>query len=109
VNLTELQERRNAWVAHNFPEDCVEDSFEGMVEEMGELARARLKMRQGIRGAQVQANLDKEADAVADLVIFAAGYCSHRGWDFGELVRRVWEDEVEPRDWVRFPGNGRDS
>src|SRR5215471_1458732 len=89
-NLSVIQHERDYWVAHNFPHDRIEDSFMGMVEEMGELAHHLLKSRQGIRGGDV----DHEAeirDACADLVIFTMGIASHKGFDLGRVVDETWD------------------
>ena len=37
-------------------------------------------------------------DAVADIVIFLADYCSARGFDLESLVSETWA-EVRKRDW----------
>lgn len=104
MNLNELQQRRNAWVSHNFPEDELADSIMGAVEEMGELAHHYLKRKQGIRGDD-QTHFDGMTDAVADAVIFLAGVCTHLGVNFGDLVSETWA-EVERRNWQVNKGDG---
>jgi NTP pyrophosphatase (non-canonical NTP hydrolase) len=107
LQLTELQIERDKWIAHNFPNDEPVDSVLGAVEELGELAHAFLKHKQGIRGDA--ADLEAEmADAVADCVIYLAGVCSHLDLDFGVLVDNTWH-QVKQRDWVAYPENGVDS
>jgi NTP pyrophosphatase (non-canonical NTP hydrolase) len=107
VDLTEMQEQRDEWVARNFPEHGVEDSILGAVEEIGELAHAYLKQKQGIRGdpAEMEGMM---ADAVADCVIYLAGVCSYLGIEYGRLVEETW-NFVKQRDWVAYPENGVDS
>jgi NTP pyrophosphatase (non-canonical NTP hydrolase) len=103
-SLRLIQVERDHWVAHNFPNDRIEDSFMGMVEEMGELAHHLLKSKQGIRGGDV----DHEAeirDACADLVIFMLGIASHKGFDLMDAILEAW-DEVRHRDWIKYPKNG---
>jgi len=102
VHLTDLQDERDAWIKHNFPNDELVDSIMGAVEELGELAHHYLKQKQGIRIAEHEKEM---ADAVADTVIFLAGVCSHLGLDYGVLVRDTWE-EVRKRDWQLYPVNG---
>lgn len=92
------------WRQRNFPNADATEQFEGMVEEIGELAKVRLKKKQGIR-SNITNEID-ETDAVADLIIYAMGYCSYMGWDIHEIVNRV-ADEVMERDWIKYPDTGR--
>jgi NTP pyrophosphatase (non-canonical NTP hydrolase) len=106
VHLTDLQDERDQWIKHNFPDDELIDSILGAVEELGELAHAHLKYKQGIRAMGTADEAEaKMADAVADCVIYLAGVCSHLGLDYGVLVRDTWE-EVRKRDWQLYPVNG---
>lgn len=76
-----------------------------MVEELGELAHAHLKSRQGIRGDKAH-HRAKAKDAVADLMIFIASYCNRMEIDLETVVTMVWA-EVKSRDWVKYPLTGR--
>lgn len=106
MNLSDLQSERNEWIEYNFPNDRVEDSIFGAVEELGELAHHFLKLRQGIRGDR-EMHEREMGDAVADCVIYLAGVCSWLDIDYGVLVRDTW-DIVRSRDWVMYPENGVD-
>lgn len=80
----------------------------GTVEELGELAGAVLKAEQGIRsGTSAAESKERVEDAVADLVIFLTSFCNTRKIDLESVVWNTWEQEVEPRDWVKFPKDGR--
>lgn len=105
-NVKELQDELHAWRMYNFPDCTPEDQFMGMVEEMGEIAHAMLKWKQGIRIENSIEATSKVRDGVADLTIFMMGLCSLFGWDFMELVASVARDEVMHRDWIRYPKNG---
>lgn len=107
MQLTTLQEERDRWIRHNFPRDELVDSILGAVEELGELAHAFLKEKQGIRGSNSELEAQM-ADAVADCVIYLAGVATHLGLDYGKLVQETW-DQVKQRDWVAYPENGVDS
>lgn len=105
IPINHMQQDRNAWVAYNFPDTPKDDSFYGMVEELGELAHHMLKRRQSIRGDGV----DHEAeirDACADLFIFMLGIATHEGFDLVEEIENTWM-QVRERDWVKFPHDGR--
>lgn len=104
LDLEQIQQERDEWVMHNFPHDRIEDSFMGMVEELGELAHHLLKSDQGIRGEGVDHQAEIK-DACADLVIFTLGIASHRGFVLAEEIDKVWH-QVRQRDWIRFPHNG---
>jgi hypothetical protein len=67
--LIELTPQVGAWSARNFPKGTVYDTFEGMMEELGELAHARLKGRQGIRGTPEEHH-EAEVDACCDMAIY---------------------------------------
>jgi NTP pyrophosphatase (non-canonical NTP hydrolase) len=103
LTLKQLQEEQKPWVKHNFPERLDYHPFLGLMEEVGELAHSHLKLLQGIR-----VNEDHHAkakDAVGDIVIFLADYCSARGYDLQECVEKTWA-EVKQRDWKTNKVNG---
>ena len=102
------------WVDHNFDRSDhaselgkrkATEQFLGVVEEVGELSHAILKQVQGIRGTDEEHDA-KQRDAVADIVIFLAGFCYRKGWNLEELILEVWK-EVRQRDWKTYPGKGR--
>lgn len=99
-----LQTKLHEWRQRNFPNANADEQFEGMIEEIGELAKVRLKKKQGIRSNLTSELAEK--DAIADLIIFTMGYCSYRGWDIHEVVNTVAEQVME-RDWIKYPDTGR--
>ena len=100
--LRRLQAEQVPWVKHNFGDRPSWMPLLGAVEELGELAHAHLKQAQGIR---VSENHDEKArDAVADIVIYLADYCSSRGFDLETLVMETW-DKVKLRDWKKDPAH----
>ncbi len=96
-----MQEEQVPWVEHNFPGRPSWMPLLGIMEELGELAHAHLKQAQGIRTEEDHDALAR--DAVADIVIFLADYCSARGFDLESLVKETWA-EVKKRDWKANPG-----
>lgn len=104
--LEQLCAEHSAWVEHNFGLGRTwEDPFMGLVEEVGELSRALLKQRQGIRGTREEHEAAAK-DAVGDIVTYLADLCARRGWDLPEIVRDTWE-AVRQRDWKAHPEDGR--
>jgi NTP pyrophosphatase (non-canonical NTP hydrolase) len=105
MNLAILQIEVGLWARKNFPKAEPIDPFLGMVEELGELAHAKLKMKQGIRGTPLehQANIE---DSIADLFIFAADYCERNNLNLDTIVTRTW-NQVKQRDWIKYPKNGK--
>lgn len=95
------------WTKKNFPEQEAFDCFMGVVEEVGELAHADLKKKQGIRG-DAEGHDAEARDAVGDIMIYLMGYCSKREWVMSEILEETWEKVVSKRDWVEYPGNGID-
>jgi NTP pyrophosphatase (non-canonical NTP hydrolase) len=110
LDFHELQLQQFAWVNHNFPDQLEDplrqdDSFIGMVEELGEIARSILKLRQGIRGTE-EKWLRERKDGVGDLVIFLCSFCNSYGLSLQECVETTWA-EVRERDWKKYPTTGR--
>lgn len=60
------------WIAHNFPDERLEISILGCIEEMGELVHAHIKEDQGIRGDAAQHQADAR-DAIGDLTVYLLG------------------------------------
>lgn len=108
MDLQSLQADHAIWLDHNFGQQRTNphQGLLGVVEEIGELAHAHLKLEQGIR--LNENHVAKARDAVGDLVIFLAGYCTCMGWDLAGCVSDAWA-EVSQRDWVKYPTNGRDA
>ncbi len=78
--------------------------FVGMVEEIGELAHALLKKRQGIRRNQ---DHDADArDAYGDLRVYGLDFCNRMMWVDNEVLLETW-DQVMKRDWVKDPVGGK--
>lgn len=101
-----LQTRLHLWRQKNFPDADAAQQFLGMVEELGELAHARLKHEQGIRDlGEIDEFEQAEQDALGDLLIYTLGYCSYRGLNLAHLVDDVAR-EVMKRDWIKYPENG---
>lgn len=108
IDLDLMQDLHKKWTDKNFPNQIADDCFKGIVEEVGELAHADLKKKQGIRGTAEE--LDAEArDAVGDIMIYLLGYCTQRGWKLSEVLQDTWGKVVSKRDWVKYPGNGIDN
>lgn len=108
MNLSQLQAEQKEWADRNFGTE--QESWKpllGALEELGELAHAHLKASQGIRGTSEEHRAAK-VDAVADVVVFLADYCSREGIDFAAAVSDTWA-KVRLRDWKANPQNGQES
>ncbi len=78
-----IQKEHRIWDEANFGVQDLEVYELGMIEEVGELAHAVLKRKQGIRNSEDHdANIK---DAVADIGIYLIGYCTEVGLDFYDL------------------------
>lgn len=103
LTFKQLQDEQRPWVAHNFPGRAAHIPLLGALEELGELAHAHIKAEQGIRVLE-----DHEAnakDAIGDVIVFLADYCTARGFDLQEIIETVWA-QVKQRDWRNDPANG---
>lgn len=72
--LQMLQQEAAEWTLRNFPGQKPYQPLFGVVEEVGELAEAL--------GGNAQEAI---FDAVADLYVFGANYCTHMGWNLAEV------------------------
>lgn len=104
-DLLKLQLEHAEWLRHNFPDYTPQQALMGMVEELGEIAHAQLKLEQNIRG-DAATHREELIDGVADLVIFLCGFCTLHDISLAAAVKEVWA-EVSQRDWIKFPKNGR--
>ena len=100
MDFARLQAEQRPWVEHNFGKRPSYWPLLGAVEEIGELAHAHLKAEQGIRTGEDHAANKK--DAVADIIIYLADYCSAEGIDLQSVVEETWA-EVKQRDWKKHP------
>lgn len=104
--IRELQKQHQLWADHNFPNQPPVEPLLGLVEEVGELSHARLKMVQGIRGmADGNAFREAERDAVGDIFVYLMSYCNASGLDLEAVVDDVW-GTVRKRDWRANPQDG---
>lgn len=103
LTFDKLQEEQKAWADRNFSKDTpFWHPLLGVVEEVGELAHVILKEIQNIRNVSVE----KEKDAVGDIVIYLVDFCSRRGYKLSEIVNNVW-NEVKKRDWKKNSKTGQ--
>lgn len=79
LDWAQLVKERDEWVAKNFPpyegEIPGNDSILGCIEELGELAHAHLKSKQGIRGS-TEAHDAAAKDAIGDVIVYLLGVIS---------------------------------
>lgn len=94
--LDMIQQQQKTWKEYNFPNNTDIDQFLGIVEEVGELAHAILKLRQGIR--LTEDHRAGERDAIGDIAIFLLGYCNDNNISLMEIIKETWST-VAPRDW----------
>ncbi len=99
LTFEKLQIEHISWSQSNFPDMKAYQCLLGIFEEVGELSHAHLKREQGIRGTE-QEHLERAKDAIGDIVIFLAGYCSKMGFDFQKVVAVTWTD-VRMRDYIK--------
>lgn len=104
ITLAQLQSENKEWADKNFPSRLPYYPLLGAVEELGELAHAHLKTLQGIRGTAAQHQADKE-DAIGDILVYLADYCSQNGIDMELALSRTW-DKVKRRDWNKDKMHG---
>jgi len=102
--MPELQYDIHKWRKKNFPNATSDQMIKGVMEELGELARADLKLEQNIRTNEDHE--EKMWDAIGDMCIFLMGFCSYKELDFMSCIINAW-DEVQQRDWQKNKENGK--
>lgn len=96
TSLADLQAEHAAWAGRNFPDAEPWEPLVGATEELGELAHAHLKGHQGIRHAPDEIET-KKADAVGDILVYLAHYCTLNGLSLQGCLDLAW-GEVRDRD-----------
>lgn len=82
-NIEDLQQEQAEWSLHNFGEQPSYYALLGIVEEVGELNQALFSY---LSLEATWNNLCGEIeDAIGDVTVFAAHYCSHQEWYFKNL------------------------
>ena len=99
MRIQQLQNEHFDWVKHNFPDATSWHQLLGVVEEVGELSHAHLKSLQGIRGTTDE-HFEAKCDAIADILIFLAGYANMEGIDIETCIDASWAI-VKERDWQK--------
>lgn len=108
MDLSDFQGEHAEWLRHNFPDQKPHDALLGLAEEVGELAHAHLKYEQGIRGYDKDQYRVEAADAIGDVMIYLASYCTTNGFDLRDCLDDAWW-EVKRRDWRSDPETGAPS
>lgn len=78
LTLQEIQFAVGEWSRRNFLNNTPLEPMEGLVEELGECAHARLKRRQGIRHTPEEC-VAMERDAIGDMGIYLCDFASRMG------------------------------
>ena len=101
--MREVQSELKDWVEYNFGGRPTYHPLLGVVEEVGELSHAFLKMEQGIR---VEENHEENIrDAIGDILIYLLDFCNAIGVDSEDILKETWNN-VKLRDWVKYPEGG---
>lgn len=88
MSIDQIQREHQTWREHNFPNADATQQLFGVIEEVGELTHAYLKMQQGIRGTR-EDHLDAMVDALGDISIYLIGYLGFHGIEWESIVRHI--------------------
>lgn len=103
MTFTRLQKEQAEWALKNFGDAPSHQPLLGVGEEVGELMHAHLKSEQKIRINQD--HMADKKDAIGDIVIYLADYCTREGISLNKCVRDAWE-QVKQRDWTQNKEDG---
>jgi NTP pyrophosphatase (non-canonical NTP hydrolase) len=103
-----LQRQIREWHDYNFPSDNLENSALGLSEETGEVCRAVLKQGQNIRGTKDfwDAEIRKEIGDVFIKLVEVASKLDSSPNSFATIILDRWE-EIQQRNWIKFPQDGK--
>lgn len=88
------------WAAHNFGDERVLEPIiaaVGLSEEVGELHRAMLKDRQGIRGTHEEWTAEQKKE-LGDVFIKVIEVGARLGFDMEQVLYERWQS-IKQRDW----------
>lgn len=91
--LAAIQEEVVAWARGNFGDMAITGARLGLVEELGELAKACLKRRQGIRGT-FEEHVTSSLDAIGDATIFLMNHLHGDGVSMASVLIMVPRDSL---------------
>lgn len=97
IDLRRYQKAVNKWAKKTYPQNDVKTwrPLVGLVEELGELAHAFLKLDQGVH--RNTTTTEAVSDAVGDLMVFLLEFCENNNIDIEEAFLEVWEKDVSRR------------
>ncbi len=104
MTFNQFQREQKEWAARNFKGHVAWHALLGLVEEVGELSHAHLKTVQGIRDTP-HVHYNAKIDAVGDILIYLADYCTMSGINLDQAVTSTWA-KVKKRDWAKYPHTG---
>lgn len=103
--LDTIQDFHAKWLDETFPENDSDDQLKGVLEEIGELARAELKNSQKFRNYSDGEIKEKITDAIGDLFFYMCGYCSRKGIRLADCIDMALK-EIVTRDWEHLKKTG---
>ena len=90
ARLSAIQREVGVWAMRNFGEKSLGTNPQlGIIEEVGELAKAILKKDQGIRGTPEKHDSDA-VDAIGDIAIYLMNHLNVTSLDIGPLFYGAW-------------------
>lgn len=92
MSVYDIQQESNEWRQKAYP-DTSGALFQlaGVTEEVGELAHAVLKYKQGIRGYDQIKMRDEAGDAIGDTIIYLCGLASDLGLSVEHELNKAWQ------------------
>jgi NTP pyrophosphatase (non-canonical NTP hydrolase) len=89
--IFDVQQQAHEWRTKAYPDTAtIELQALGVAEEIGELAHAVLKYKQGIRGYDFNKTQAEVADAIGDIFIYMCGVADHLGIDVVDAIEAAW-------------------
>lgn len=101
LTLTEIQDAVKGWSERNFPANTPLEPLEGICEELGELAHARLKRRQGIRHTPEEC-VAMERDAIGDMGVYLCDFASRMGISLAAGEEPPGDDRPDMNEAMAF-------
>ena len=106
VNFQDYQDQVQNWITNNYPAYTPSQAALHVCEEAGELARAQLKLEQGVRGTadHWRTNIQEE---VGDILNALVAVCMTNNLVLKECAEQA-SKKLDGQNWLHYPINGRD-
>ncbi len=104
LTLNEFQDMIGRWADDKFPNSEPSDTLLVACEELGEVCRAHVKGKLGLRGTPEYWEEQIQYE-IGDVLLTLAHFCHKKGFTLQECMEMTWNHKVN-KDWTKEPYQG---